>query len=181
MPSFRGSSQTRDWAHVSLLHLQADSLPLVLPGKPSTHGGRCLLKPTTVHILCPLILDNSQTIKLSLRRVQKISQSHTGKDFTVYGTHQSLRKMEKSIILPVSSLEIFIFCSSWTFAWIWFFRVLPPVLLVWCRVFGSPAVGAPLSLQGPRRCCLPFAPPLGDVTWALGLSEMQSRAEATVH
>ena len=32
MPSPRGSSQPRDWTHVS--RLQADSLPSELPGKP---------------------------------------------------------------------------------------------------------------------------------------------------
>ena len=181
MPSFRGSSQTRDWTHVSLLHLQADSLLLVLPGKPSTHGGRCLLK--THHCTYFMSFNPWQLTKdktESQKGSENFPKSHRQRFYSVWNTPKpeengKINNTACVFLWNFYILFILDFCVNFGF-------------LGYCRpsslsdaVFGGPGVGAPLSLQGPWCCSLPSAPPLGDVTWALGLSEMQSRVEATVH
>ena len=72
IPSSRGSSRPRDWTHIScLLHWQAGSLPLALPGKP-TVGYYSVLKNNEILPFATWIdLENIMLNEISEREKNK--------------------------------------------------------------------------------------------------------------
>ena len=173
MPSFRGSSQTRDWTHVSLLHLQADSLLLVLPGKPSTHGGRCLLK--THHCTYFMSFNPWQLTKdktESQKGSENFPKSHRQRFYSVWNTP---KPEENGKINNTACVFLWNFYILFIF---WFFRVLPPVLLVWCSVWWPWGGGAALP-AGPVVLLFAFSSSSG---WCdLGIRTLRDAEQSRGH